>query len=304
MACYQPLLALDNGIDTSTGKHRIKILPKRVDQNLELLRSRYGDSLMMLPCGHCVGCAMDYAKMWQIRIMLEYGYHESGCFLTLSNNNSYVEEKPSKQRLRGFIKRLRKHYPDVKLKFFGCGELGETTKRAHYHCIIFGVDFSEDRKVFSKRGLNYVYTSDILSKLWPYGFSLIGSLDLESAGYVSRYCDKKKLTGMDEGEFIIMSRGLGKRYFEEHHQDLITSDFVYIKGQKFKIPRYFLKLSEKLDFIDQLDYLDYKDRKKAVATSFRYGSSRSVHHEEEGMLMDSHAQFIKYNQKGVSRDAI
>lgn len=49
MACFQPLLAVDLGVDSETGKHRVKILPRRSDGNLESYRSKYGKDLMMLP---------------------------------------------------------------------------------------------------------------------------------------------------------------------------------------------------------------------------------------------------------------
>lgn len=188
MACFQPLLAVDNGVDPETGKHQIKILSKRVDLNLDTLRDRYGKSLMMLPCGHCIACAQDYARTWQGRIMAESLYHEKTCFLTLTYKSA--PENPSKDDLRKFIKKLRNHFGEG-VKFFGCGEKGSQTKRSHYHLIVFGVDFSEDRISLSKRGLNVVYRSPLLESLWTEGFSSIGSLDLASAGYVSKYCDKE-----------------------------------------------------------------------------------------------------------------
>ena len=99
-----------------------------------------------------------------------------------------------------------------------------------------------------------------------------------------------------------MSRGLGKSYFEKHKVDLMSSDFIYFKGSKFKIPRYFLKLSEKLDFIDQLDFFDYKERKRKVAQNFRFGSNKSVHFEEEGMILDQNYLLSKRKAKECFRD--
>lgn len=299
MACYKPLLAVDNGIDPETGKHRIKILPKRADFNLELARSRYGDCLMMLPCGKCVGCARDYSRMWQARIMCEFEYHDKACFLTLT----YKKDTDSnKTDFRRFIKAVRNKYGNG-IKFFGCGEKGDLNNRFHLHIILFGVDFSEDRKIFNKRGLNFVYVSDTLSRLWESkGHCMIGDLDLESAGYVSRYCDKKKIKGLSNGEFIMMSRGLGKQYLLDHKDEILDSDFVYFKGNKFKLPRYFLKLMDTLDFNYQVYAEDYKQRKREIASNFRYGSNRSVHYEEEGMQMDEHAEIVKHSQKGGYRD--
>ena len=300
MACYHPLIAVDYGMDSSTGKHHVKILPKRADSNLERLRSRFGNNLMMLPCGHCIGCAQDYARMWQARIMAEYEERNIACFVTLTFDSRF-RPRLDKCILRNFVKAVRNKFGNG-IKFFGCGELGEHTQRPHYHIILFGVDFKEDRKLFGKNGLYLTYTSPTLRKIWPYGNHLIGELDLASAGYVAKYCDKKKIENKDRGEFLIMSRGLGKSYFEKHKDDLMSSDFIYFKGSKFKIPRYFLKLSEKLDFIDQLDFFDYKERKRKVAQSFRFGSNKSVHFEEEGMILDQNYLLAKRKAKECFRD--
>ena len=245
MSCLKPNLAVDLGIDPETGKHRIKFLNMSKYLNLETARSVFGKDLMMLPCGHCIACAQDYARTWQARIMCERMYHEKACFITLTYK--VAPELPSKDDLREFIKKLRNNFGKG-IKFFACGEKGSHTKRSHYHAIIFGVDFKEDRYQVTKRGLNYIYSSPTLDKLWDKGFTSIGDVDVASAGYVSKYCDKKKITATSDGEFVIMSRGLGRKYFEDHKKELFNSDYLYFDGNKFKIPRYFLKLALGDDF--------------------------------------------------------
>ena len=284
MSCYKPIPAVDLGIDPETKKHRVKFLPQRYDDNLAFYRSRYGESLMLMPCGHCVACAEDYARTWQCRIMCEAEYYEKGqkaSFLTLTYSG-IAPSKPVKSHLREFIKAVRNHYGSG-IKFFGSGELGENTKRSHYHLILFGVNFAEDSQIVSKRGLNFIYQSKTAEKLWNRGFISIGSLDIASAGYVSKYCDKKKITGQDEGEFIIMSRGLGRRYFEEHKKEIFDSDFLYFNGNKFKIPRYFLMLADQDN--DVAIYADdLKSRKKDTAIRFRYDRLKSFTYEELAMI--------------------
>lgn len=302
MACFHPLLAVDNGVDPETGKHRIKILPKRGDLNFETARERYGKSLMMLPCGHCVACAQDYARTWQARIMCEAMYHEKKCFLTLTYKNA--PENPSKEDLREFIKKLRNKFGKG-IKFFAAGEKGSITHRSHYHMILFGEDFSSDRFITTKRGVNLIYGSPTLDSLWKHGFSSIGCLDVASAGYVSQYCDKKKISGQSEGEFVIMSRGLGKQYFLDNGSKLFDSDYLYFDGNKFKFPRYFLKLANESDFYTRLLAWDYADRKRAVANNFRYDATRSVIYEEEGMLAASSVALAKKKHKeGDVRDVL
>lgn len=281
MSCYKPIPAVDLGIDPETKKHRVKFLPQRYDDNLSFYRSRYGSSLMLMPCGHCVACCQDYARTWQCRIMCEAEYYgQKTSFLTLTYAGN-PPSTPDRGALRDFIKAVRNHFGSG-IKFFGCGELGENTHRAHYHLILFGVDFSEDREIISKRGLNFLYRSKTADKLWNKGFVSIGSLDIASAGYVSKYCDKKKLNSLDSGEFVIMSRGLGRRYFEDHKDEIFNSDYLYFNGNKFKIPRYFLTLADNTEqwiFAD-----DYKNRKRNVAINFRFDRLKSFSIEELAMI--------------------
>lgn len=305
MSCFNPLLAVDLSLDrysgkvlgTKNGKHIVKIL-KNDAGFFEYYRERYGKSLMMLPCGHCVACAQDYARTWQARIMCEAEYFEKSCFLTLTY--SEAPDVPIKDHLRNFVKSIRNKFGEG-IKFFGCGELGSETKRSHYHIILLGVDFSEDRFEIAKRGLNIVYRSPTLEKLWTFGYSSIGSLDISSAGYVSKYCDKKKISQLDEGEFVIMSRGLGRRYFQDHKREIFSSDYLYFNGNKFKIPRYFRKLAgDDSDYYIQLLNDDYAARKREVAASFRYDSLRSTSSEVEGLI---HSRDIaldkKHSEEGI-----
>lgn len=297
MACLNPKYAVDLGVQEN-GKHKIKFIKKTEFDELQHLRGFYRGMLMMLPCGHCVQCAQDYARTWQLRIMCEALYHERKCFITLTYRDVV---RPNKDDARAFIKSLRNMYGNG-IKFFLCGELGSHTKRFHLHAILFGVDFREDRQISGKRGLNLVYSSKTLDKLWNKGFTSIGELDVASAGYVSKYCDKKKISRQDDGEFIIMSRGLGRKYFEEHREEIFNSDYLYFEGNKFKIPRYFLKLADQDGFYMQFLADDLRDRKRKVAQSFRYDAQRSVNFEEQGIIQQNDIALANYKEKESYRD--
>ncbi len=77
-----------------------------------------------------------------------------------------------------------------------CGEYGNATEennwiaRPHYHAIIFGYSFPNQKLVNIRNG-NRVYTSDLLTKLWKHGTHEIGTVTFQSAGYVARYILKK-----------------------------------------------------------------------------------------------------------------
>lgn len=289
MACFQPLLAVDFGVIGESQQHKIKILPTN-GRSIEDYRLKYGNMLMFLPCNKCVGCAQDYARSWQCRIMCEYASRlekeeDHCCFLTLTyDERSYLDNSSvCVDRLRKFIKDIRNAF-GKNIKFFACTERGSITNRLHHHAILFGVDFASDREVISKRGVNLVYRSKTLESIWTYGFSSIGSLDISSAGYVSKYCDKKKISRTNNDESVIMSRGLGKQYFKDHKSEIFNSDYLYFEGNKFKIPRTFLRWALDDDFYYRVCAEDYQNRKRIVAQSFRYDKNKSFKDEEHALL--------------------
>lgn len=177
--------------------------------------------------------------------------------------------------LQLFMKRVRKRFGPT--RFFLCAEYGEQTLRPHYHVILFGQDFREDRKLW-RRGNNgdLNYRSETLEKLWPFGFAETASLTRESAGYTARYMVKKiygdkakehylrthPLTGQlnqVEPEFIRMSTkpGLGATWYEKYKSDCFPSDFLINRdGIKQPIPRYYVRIYERDTAPDPADFGD------------------------------------------------
>ena len=136
MPCFKPLLAVDYGVNPETSKHHIRFIKTGEYESFEDAREGHRGNLMFLSCNKCVGCAQDYARAWQGRIMAEYAYRkengdDKACFLTLTYKEN-PPEHPLKSDLRHFIKDVRNKF-GKDIKFFGCGELGSLTKRSHYH---------------------------------------------------------------------------------------------------------------------------------------------------------------------------
>lgn len=253
MSCFKPMLAVDLGFKESKSEpgkivRDIRFLKMHQDYSFDKYKSLYGDKLIMLPCGHCYGCACDYAKEWASRIMLEADLYPDNCFITLTYDEDSVPDKLTKRPFQLFMKRLRKAFPDKKIRYFACGEIGEGKGERdinpHYHAILFNLDFTD--KVFLKRSKSglIIYRSKLLEELWPYGISSIGDVSPESAQYVAKYSLKRKVSKVDNGEFVLMSRmpGIGAAQYSE---DNYLVDAVYTAGKRFKIPRYFDKLAEK-----------------------------------------------------------
>lgn len=295
MSCYDPLLALDLGLDTETQKRRVKILPKRVDYNLQLLRSRYGDSLLLLPCGKCVGCLQDYRSSWAVRILLEASLYENNCFITLTYRDECLpkDNKPHRDEFVRFFKRLRKAV-GKEIRVFYCGEKGDVSGRAHYHAIIFGYDFPD--KVLHGRtpSGSLIYRSPLLESCWKFGLSSIGEVEPGSACYVASYCNKKKLTGIDDGSFVGMSRrpGLGD---EKFNMRWFKSDTIYCALGEPSIPRFFHKL---LEGLNPKFYQDWKESRiercrQRVGDQYIHG----FRYEEECLQYDEYNKLLNLSKK-------
>lgn len=255
MPCYAPLKGFRTleGVERG-GKPRI---------TFNAMKAINSSQALSLPCGQCIGCRIDRTVQWGVRISHESKMHSSNSFLTLtySPENMPANGSVSKREAQLFLKRLRKEIEPRKVRFFTCGEYGDQSGHPHYHSIIFGYDFSDDRKLHktTPRG-DRLYTSDQLQRIWPYGHALIGDVTPKSAAYVAGYVTKK-ITGDKaedhylrvhpfkdeihrvEPEFALQSRrpGLGLTWLERFKSDIFPSDFVIVDGKETKTPSYYVR---------------------------------------------------------------
>lgn len=246
--CLYPRLAVRLGVKEN-GKQAIKFL-SRLDISFNDALDKYGDNLLMLPCGKCPSCSKAYQKQWSVRLMLESLYHKEMSFVTLTFDNKHYPKTTSqwKREAQLFLKRLRKRYPDKLIRYFGCLELGELTKRRHCHFILFGVEFEKERVVGCNELGQSCYDSGVLRSVWRNGHVSHGDVTPESCAYVARY-SMKKLLDLDKSEcYLMMSRmpGIGSLFFNDKKDILYLSDRVYSSSfHGEKIPRFFDKLAEK-----------------------------------------------------------
>jgi hypothetical protein len=257
MACYHPISAGLSGYSTNfaTGKAFRRVIFKQNDP--DIVQS------VSLPCGQCIGCRLERSRQWAMRCMHEAQLHQYNCFITLTYDDTHL---PSDQSLHYrdfqlFIKRLRKRYPTTKISYYMAGEYGENFGRPHYHACIFGLDF-HDKKLWKRTSSgSLIYRSPDLETLWPFGYSSIGDVNFESAAYVARYIMKKQ-TGKDSekhyqysdletGEIIQMTPefnkmslkpAIGKNWYEKYKTDVYPHDYVVLRGQKIKPPKYYDQL--------------------------------------------------------------
>jgi len=259
MPCYHPMLAYRSP-RTSEGKSPVKFAP----------RGAYVDLPLQLPCGKCIGCRLEKARQWAIRCIHEASLYEKNCFITLTYDPKYLPEDGSLQKIhfQNFMKYLRRDFGEG-IRFYACGEYGKSLLRPHYHAVIFNFDFPDkyifrNGKVAGTTDYGYrmpsydytLYRSPSLERLWNKGFSTIGALTMESAGYVARYISKKMYGEVAEDyyhgltpEFSLMSRrpGIGREWFEKYSSDVYPKDYFTVRGVKHKPPRYYDNVMEGLN---------------------------------------------------------
>lgn len=148
------------------------------------------------------------------------------------------------------------------LCYMSCGEYGPRTLRPHYHAIVFGLplfDLVPVKK--SVQGFTY-YDSDFLTKLWGNGRVVVAPVSWDTCAYVARYTTKKLGKRPDfkdipeellkryrirnpyfylgiEREMPRYSQkpAIGRRFYEEHKNDIYKTDKIYLGGKKPRVAK-------------------------------------------------------------------
>lgn len=207
------------------------------------LKTEYG-------CGQCLPCRINKRREWTSRILLESYCHPVNAFVTLT----YADPAPENvmvSELQKFMRKLRRSYGPV--RFFGVGEYGDRTGRAHYHLALFGFDLTR---------------VDLLEQAWTddegksKGMIHVGELNAHTARYIGGYVSKKwtrktdfnedKLAGRAP-EFARMSLkpGIGAGFADATAKQLMTErgsvalaalddvpGTVRVEGKQMPIGRY------------------------------------------------------------------
>lgn len=127
------------------------------------------------------------------------------------------------------------------IKFYGVGEYGETTKRPHWHIIIFNVPNIE-----------------LAQKAWNKGFIKVGTVTDASIGYTLKYLVT------DSPSIVRCSKHLGINYLERARYNINNSSSVnyrFDEGQKAPLPRYY---KEKLFDKTTLKSINYGIQQTAI----------------------------------------
>ena len=187
MSCSNPKPGIVIPSDSSSTGQKMKFLSGNAQfMTYPELKAKYGDSLVMIPCGVCDNCIEQRTKAWAIRCSLEAGYYTNNCFLTLTYNDKCLPKYGlCKKDLLSFIKHLRNKF-GAGIRYYGCGEYGTTTDRAHYHLILFNFFPEDAEKVAMSPFGGFYYKSKSLQSLWKFGFVSVGEVSYNSCAYAER----------------------------------------------------------------------------------------------------------------------
>ena len=134
MTCFHPITAYYSRVQNPTGKYSLVFNYEDSDKTRESVK---------VPCRKCIGCLIDQARDVSVRAYQESLLYDNNCFITLTYDNEHLpaDRSVSKREFQLFMKRLRKYFSNIQIRFLACGEYGGKTNRPHYHALLFGIDF-------------------------------------------------------------------------------------------------------------------------------------------------------------------
>jgi len=210
-----------------------------------------------VPCGKCPYCLQRRANNWVFRCMQEAKVSDSSIWCTFTYETPPMT-KTNMMTLRKrcfqlFIKRLRRSLPLANIKYYACGEYGDTYERPHFHAIIFNADADSIEKAWNR------YVDGTIRN----GFVTFDEVNERTVMYTAKYMNKGKLIPKFEGdirlpEFQLFSKGLGISYLTEakiaYHKADTSRLFTYVDGHKKALPRYFrLKIYDEEERAEQAE---------------------------------------------------
>lgn len=188
--CLNPILTIKGANKKIISPKELKEIYTSYAGNKKFFELFPSEKIVELPCGKCQECLKSKIMEWSKRIKKELSYHKTNYVLNLTYDNNNIK-KLNKRDLQLFFKKLRKKYT---VRYFYIGELGEKTKRPHYHCIMFGLEKPKDiieSKRPTKRG-NKQYESAEIEKIWGKGLITLNIAEKSEINYLFKYMMKDK----------------------------------------------------------------------------------------------------------------
>lgn len=243
-----------------------------------------------LACGKCLSCRLESARQTAVRCVHEAEMYENSCFITLTYADEHLKspklhypdfqnfmktlrtkrfdtllerlfpngnQEHKRSLFRELPKESRKKWLDsITVPFLAVGEYGDDGKRPHFHALLFNWRPSDAIPRRTNERGDQIYSSHTLDQIWGMGFTELGSITFESAGYCARYASKKWIHGKDgTHEYEPISKrstrhAIGKKFLEKYWQDIFNHGVCIITKAdgsiiKSGIPRYYEKWFQK-----------------------------------------------------------
>lgn len=316
MACYSPMIV--QKFYNRDGSESCKFLGKVNNEYIkkcyskdESVRNDFSSRFILVPCGNCIGCRLDYSATWADRMLVE-SFDSPAMFLTLTYDDEFIPENSqgyqsiSNDQITKFIQDLRNYFRDRKIRYCIASEYGDENLRPHFHCIIYNLDESDLKLNFYKcsdSGDPY-FTSDVLSDIWKYGFNVVSIANYHTMAYTARYILKKQKGEAREvyENFDIeppkfrMSRkpGIGYDWIISHYEELYQNGYVPCSrllkpSGKIEYNRYFDKIVSDID--PKLFYKAKELRQDKTQQIFEQKLNNS------SMNMDRILEFYKFERE-------
>lgn len=152
-------------------------------------RKKKSHRVMAVPCGHCVNCLANNQRDWVFRMKLELQVSESAYFVTLTLDDDHIGNNTLKKKhLQDFVRLLRQKVNrecdrigvrHLELRYFGVGEYGKKTNRAHYHIMLFNLPFHDK-----------IFLHNLIASVWKKGFVYVEDCVAKNIGYICKYITK------------------------------------------------------------------------------------------------------------------
>lgn len=314
MPCNHPHKAFDTGLKTDNGKRLLIVCPGTSGDFLSVAAAAKRGFMVSpgaplvdingvafltdpipLPCGKCVGCRMEAAKQWKIRVCheAELYKHDQVFFVTLTYDNAHL---PINQVGEPYLKKsdIDKFLDDLRLpsygvrrryKFYLCGEYGGEFHRPHWHLILMAT-WLDDLIPYEFQA----YHSAMISKAWPHGIHQVKYVEENMIAYVCGYVEKKQCDPLWEDypvkPFTMKSRNLGVHKCDSIKGTIDRKVYGKFGSHYAAIPRAYLRKLESEPWMP-----DYRARSielaqlAAASNAVVYGSTDE---EMRGFIADEH----------------
>lgn len=221
-----------------------------------------------VPCGGCLGCRMAKAKAWTLRCTLEMQQHQHTAWTTLTYRDYHRSITLNFDDLQRWLKRLRKQHAmetGRPIRFFGTGEYGTQTNRAHFHVLLYGINADTARST--------------IETTWGLGHTRTVHANPATIAYTAGYCFEK-LEHVPKRPELRVDPNTGEEYTWIPPQLRMSRNpgigangkqwpdmwklFAINDGHKQKVPRYLQDAYKQQATQEELEQLEYEKYKLAL----------------------------------------